>query len=77
VSHNSPRSWERDHDGQVSVADREMAEEDKRMRSRKYRLYAYSFIHSGYFKSTTRKRSRHSTDMVLEFHAEAPQATAG
>ena len=29
------------------------------------------------FKSTTtQRRSRHSTDTVFEFHAEAPQATA-
>jgi len=43
-----------------------------------------SFIHSGYFYSasspplkftTTRRRSRHSTDTVPEFHAEAPHAT--
>src|SRR6218665_2971073 len=41
------------------------------------------FIHSFWpfilclFKSATaQKRSRHSTDTVSEFHAEAPQATA-
>jgi len=39
-----------------------------------------SFIHSGYFysafNSTTTRRSRHSTNTVSEFHAEAPQETA-
>src|SRR6218665_1564030 len=41
----------------------------------------YKFIHSRYFFSasfkstTTQRRSRHSTDIVSEFHAEAPQAT--
>src|SRR6218665_2567736 len=44
--------------------------------------FIYSFIHTGYFYSaswtpytTTQRRSRHSTDTVPEFHAEAPQAT--
>src|SRR6218665_3207950 len=45
-------------------------------------LFFSSFIHSGYFYSTssksttTQRRCRHSTDTVSEFHAEAPQATA-
>ena len=35
------------------------------------------FIHSVFFKSTTTPiRSWHSTDTVLEFRAETPQATA-
>src|SRR6218665_2974244 len=44
-------------------------------------MVATTFIHSfrlfplRLFKSTQR-RSRHSTDTVLEFHTEAPQATA-
>src|SRR6218665_447425 len=44
--------------------------------------FIHSFIYSGYFYSasssplcTTQRRSRHSTDTVPEFHAEAPQAT--
>ena len=43
-------------------------------------LFFSSFIHSGYFYSTssksttTQRRCRHSTDTVSEFHAEAPQA---
>src|SRR6218665_2400971 len=45
---------------------------------------ARSFIHSLIHfisivplqSTTTRKRSRHSTDTVPKFHAEAPQATA-
>jgi len=46
-------------------------------------MYDASFIHSfiqtisiRLFESTsTQKRSRHSTDKVPEFHAEAPRAT--
>ena len=44
-------------------------------------LQCYSFIHSGYFysplfkSSTTKMRTRHSTDTVPEFHADEPQAT--
>src|SRR6218665_2391898 len=44
--------------------------------------FIHSFIYSGYFYSasssplcTTQRRSRHSTDTVREFQAEAPQAT--
>src|SRR6218665_1080695 len=41
--------------------------------------FNHSFIHSGYFYSASLsplyRRSRHSTDTVPEFHAEAPQAT--
>src|SRR6218665_1633332 len=46
------------------------------------RSFIHLFIHSCYFYSasskstTTQRRSRHSTDTVSEFHAEAPQATA-
>jgi len=39
----------------------------------------FSFIYSFYFyraSTTTTRRSRHSTDTVLEFHAKAPQAAA-
>ena len=45
--------------------------------------FIQTFSHSGYFYSAssnpllyTQRRSRHSTDPVSEFHAEAPQATA-
>jgi len=45
-------------------------------------LYFHSFVHSGYFysasssqASTTQRCSRHSTDIVSKFHAEAQQAT--
>src|SRR6218665_2448635 len=39
-----------------------------------------SFVHSGYFYGASSRplllrSSRHSTDIVLEFHAEAPQET--
>ena len=43
-------------------------------------MHIHSFIQAisiAPFKSTTtQRRSRHSTDTVSEFHAEAPQATA-
>src|SRR6218665_2052543 len=48
-----------------------------------FHLFIHSVSHSGYFNSasilksnTTQRHSRHSTDTVSEFHAEAPQATA-
>jgi len=39
----------------------------------------HSFFHSGYFfsaSSNPKRRSRHNSDTVSEFHAEAPQTTA-
>src|SRR6218665_2494627 len=37
-----------------------------------FRLFLYRLFKS----TTTQRRSRHSTDTVKEFHAEAPQSTA-
>ena len=60
----------------LSVRERE-TDRQKDRQKHKHRLI-HSFIHSGYFYSASSsplllKRSRHSRDTVLEFHAESPQ----
>src|SRR6218665_2209305 len=41
------------------------------------KIHSFRIFLQHFFKSTTtQRRSRHSTDTVSEFHAEAPQATA-
>src|SRR6218665_1923973 len=49
-------------------------------RNRPTRRFVHSFVHSisiaPYQFTTTQRRSRLSTDIVSEFHAKVPQATA-